>query len=204
MKQIYFYLIFIACMASCNNKSKPLATTPQVQDKELARNTAFETWLKSHKLSAAHFKDTIAEKADSLWAYAFPLERTDTLYMWYPSTDSSYYLLTNIDRESGKNIFVTDSKKQDKEETSTEDIEYRFLETRNKTVFIGLTLLNTGHLSPVDIFWYSPKKIHLLVRDKINSDYELVTLKMGVDTIWSYRNRKVEMPANATQSSGRQ
>jgi hypothetical protein len=204
MKQIYPCLIALAIFSACSNKPKPPETQKPGQDIEITRKAALEKWLASHGLNSAYFRDTMSESADSLWAYAFPLERTDTLYLWYPSTDSSYYLLTNIDRESGKNVFASGPAQKDKAITNSEDIEYRFLETRNKTVFIGMTLLNSGPLSPVDIFWYSPKTIHLLVKDKINADYELVTLKMGVDTIWSYRNRKVEMPANAKPSSSPQ
>ncbi len=179
-------------MACTNNPQPNVADIPEPA-KEEQQQTAFSNWLKSYSLTSAYFKDTIAEKADSLWAYAFPLERTDSLYQWYPSTDSSYYLLTNIDKASQQSIF----KKND-------DIEYRFLNTRNKTVFIGITLLHDGPLSPVDIFWYDPETVYLLEKDKINSDYELVRLRIQVDTIWSYRTRKIVVDPNVKPPSGQQ
>jgi hypothetical protein len=175
MKQCLIIIIFF--LAACNNASpeKQQAAVPAKQDPHIE---AFNQWLSTHHIDPAHFNDTVASPSDSLWAYSFPLERTDSLYRWYPSTDSSFYLLTNIDRETRQNIFK-----------KAEDMEYRFLDTRSGNVHIGITLLyDKTNLAPIDIHWHDPETIYLLEQDKNNSGYELIKLRMNRDTIWSYRH----------------
>jgi len=185
--QILISVSIILGMSACSQQPKTLTktqTAPVIDSQKMA----FNQWLSKHQISENYFKDTITEPADSLWDYANPLERTDSLYRWYPSKDSSYYLLTNIDMANGQSIF----KKND-------DIEYRFLDSKKQSVHIGITLLNDGFLSPVDIFWYDQQTIYLLEKDKANSDFELIKLKMNTDSIWSYRKGKLQNKINGKQ-----
>jgi hypothetical protein len=170
MKNILFLILLTTCFAACKNPPATSGTTTGQED------TMLNSWLETHKISVRSISDTIAEYADSIWDYTSPLSRTDSLYRWYPSTDSSYYLLTNIDRSSRQSIFK-----------EGDDIEYRFLNTKTKKVYIGITLLNEGPLTPIDIFWQGPHTIYLLEQVKVSKALQLIKLDMQKDSIWSYK-----------------
>lgn len=141
----------------------------------------FSEWLTSHGIERKMIVDTTSERAFELWAYRNDLEVSDSAYYWYPSKDSSYYLITNYNRANKKRITSDYSK----------DIQFRFLKTETKEVFIGLSLLDSLELRNIDFYWYNSTSLFFLEEKENGKGIESLTnVKMGVDSVWIYKIEK--------------
>ncbi len=181
MRKLITIVILTSILSACDqnrNENENLDYKPDniaQKDPEML----FRKWLSDHKLSLSSFIDTSAQKAVELWSYFDTLERKDSLYFWYPSKDSSYFLLTNYNALSGE-LFHGDSK----------DLILRFIDNKSKKVYQGLALENFADNWEIDYKWYNENTFYLLEKHKQSGEYEVLRLKMGIDSIWTYRTIK--------------
>lgn len=182
MKQLLSIIAISLAATACNNHNNAMQQEP-VRDssKTNIAKIAYEKWLIRHKLPVDYFDTITSAKFDSMWAFYEPMNRTDSLYMWFPSTDSSYSLLTNMDWGAGKTIF------KDKD-----DVELRFRHRDSNSVFVGIRIPyeHTRALPLRDFFWYNGNTIYIMEQDAVDSAYELIRLRMDTDSVWSYRSKR--------------
>lgn len=182
MKQLFSILVICLVHVACNNHNNPVQQEPAKDTAETdAAKAAYEKWLTVHNLLAEYFDTMTAARFDSLWTFSEPVTRTDSLYLCFPSTDSSYSLVTNMDWRTGKTIF----KEKD-------DVELRFRHRDSNSIFVGIRIPyeHTRALPLRDFFWYNGNTLYILEQDAIDHAYELIRLRMDTDTVWSYRSRK--------------
>jgi len=146
--------------------------------KELAPSNIdeqFSFWLESHNLNSAELIKIKAERAAELWSLSDLLTKDDSLLFWYPSKDSSYYLITNYSKKTNK-LYSNNNK----------NINLRFLDKSNKKVFVGIMLLDSLKERRIDYYWYDSKTFYYLEKSNTTGKFILTKIKMGVDSIWTY------------------
>ena len=182
--KIIFYILPIFVLTACsNNEDIKEQTEPSQNNNSVMTDNDehFNYWLTNHQLIRSDFIDTSIITAFELWAYYENLNREDSFYLWYPSTDSSYFLLTNYDKK-------TDNRKIFR----TSDIDLRFLDSKNNNVHLGIQLFDSLRIRKIDYFWYDSITFYYLEKKKDSMYYRLIKLKMEIDTIWEYKTTEKE------------
>jgi hypothetical protein len=178
MRKAFYISTFLILLTSCKSEHQKNLTKNSersIRTEVTDFDGGFSEWLTSKGIERKIIVDTMGERAFELWAYRNDLEASDSAYYWYPSKDSSYYLITNYNQENKKRI-ITDYSK---------DIQLRFLKTETKEVFIGLLLLDSLEMRNIDFYWYNSTSFFFL-----EGKGSLTELKMGVDSIWTYKIEK--------------
>ena len=137
----------------------------------------FKKWQDELELGNAKIIDTTKEMVFELWAYKDKLTKSDSSFYWYPSKDSSYYLITNFNHETKKRINTKYSN----------DICLRFLKRSNNEVYIGLLLLDSLKQRSIDFYWYDSNTFFFIENFDKNGGTNLIKLKMETDSIWTYK-----------------
>jgi hypothetical protein len=181
MRYFLGILTIILFLADCSNNNKvdksiKTRIVKSFDTEQLENDRKFANWLQQYSLKSSDFIDTSSFRAIELWAYYDKLTKEDSLDMWYPSHDSSYYLLTNFNRDKRKESI-----------TNIDAFNYRFLDDKSELVYIGLISHNNGKYLPLDHFWYDQKTIFILDQYKNDNSYELIRLTMNVDSLWSFK-----------------
>jgi len=158
MRQILYILTILFLLNSC--KSEPVE--------------------KVTKNNGRMIVDTIGRRAFELWAYRDKLSESDSAFYWYPSKDSSYYLITNFNRETKNKI----------SSEHFNDIDLRFLRVDNQDVYIGLMLLDSLKQRSIDYYWYDSTTFFFNEKKEAKGEIVLTKLKMGIDSIWTYNIEK--------------
>ena len=140
----------------------------------------FNEWLTNQELERRMIVDTIGRRAFELWAYRDKLSESDSAFYWYPSKDSSYYLITNFNRETKNKI----------SSEHFNDIDLRFLRVDNQDVYIGLMLLDSLKQRSIDYYWYDSTTFFFNEKKEAKGEIVLTKLKMGIDSIWTYNIEK--------------
>lgn len=143
-------------------------------------DSEFNEWLNNQDLDRKMIVDSIRDRAFELWAYRDKLTESDSAFYWYLSKDSSYYLITNFNRETKNRISSEYSN----------DIELRFLKKNDQEVFIGIALLDSLEQRSIDFYWYDSTTFYFIENDKGTESRTLTKLKMGIDSIWTYKFEK--------------
>ena len=172
MTKIIFFLIFTIVISSCNNgtsKVKKNITQSSVSD-SIKSNSKLKSWL--NKNNIYEIAQTSKNKAFELWAYSDKLKVKDSTHLWYPSTDSSYYLITNFNKSIGKRI------------DSINSIDLRFLDTKTNLVYIGIGIQDSLKNQKIDFTWTNKNTFYFLT--EYNKRKNITKVKVGVDSLWSY------------------
>ncbi|MHB9140990.1 MAG: hypothetical protein ACYC25_03850 [Paludibacter sp.] len=137
----------------------------------------FSTWLNGNNLNKTDCISSKAYEAFELWSQSDSdlLTKDDSLLLWYPSKDSSYYLITNYNKNTNKLL-----------SNSNNSIELKFLDTQNKKLYVGIMLLDSLKERRIDYYWYDPNTFYFLEKSNSTGKYILTKIKMGVDSIWTY------------------
>lgn len=159
---------------TCNLVSSTV-NSDKFNSKILTDGEKYNLWLNSLKLNKNNIIDSTKRKAYELWAYHEPLNKDDSLYLWIPSKDSSYYLLTTYDQKKQKRIKNYESL-----------IAFRFLDKRNDEVYVGLSQIDTSMNRQIRFYWYDEKTFIIYDKTFNKDDVTLTKLKMDNDTIQTY------------------
>ncbi len=184
-------LILTACSNNEDNNEQ-VGLNKNNNSEQMDYGEHFNDWLANHKLIRSDFADTSVITAFELWTYAESLTREDSFYLWYPSTDSSYFLLTNYD-----------NKTNERKTFRTEDIDLRFLDNKNKNVYLGILLFDSLTERSIDYYWYDSITFYYIEKNRDTMDFRLTKLKMKADTIWEYRTIKNINNKNAPQQKNK-
>lgn len=182
MKQLIVIITFCLGYIACNNGGKaPMLKTEDSAKTDLIKH-AYEKWLSKHHLKANYFDTITGAKFDSLWAFSEPMMRSDSLYLWFPSPDGSYSLVTNMNWETGKTLFK-----------AKDDVELRFKRKDSSSIFVGIRIPydHTLVLPLRDFLWYNGNTIYIMEQDAVDSAYELIKVRMDTDSVWSYSSKKM-------------
>jgi hypothetical protein len=141
---------------------------------DLTETERFNYWLGEHDLKESDFVDSVGRRAFELWAYSDPITKSDSSKYWYPSTDSSFYLVSNYNVSDGSRI-----------EQRWSDIELGFHKTGTNEIRIGMALLDSTSKRRIDIHWRNESSIYIL--EKIDEELNyMMLLNMKNDSIWEY------------------
>ncbi|WP_421805645.1 hypothetical protein [Flagellimonas sp.] len=183
MRQILYISTILFLLNSCNNEPKEKVTELNESSTPIETvdfDSDFNDWLTNQGLERKMIVDTTKERAFELWAYRDKLAESDSALYWYPSKDSSYYLITNFNRETNKR-------------TTTEysnDIELRFLKIESQEIFIGIMLLDSLKKRSIDFYWYDSTSFFFSENQSGDEEKILTKLEMGIDSIWTYKIEK--------------
>lgn len=180
MRQLIYILSILIFLISCKNDFKKNSSENENSSEPtdvIDFDTDFNRWLNELELDNDNIIDTTKEKAFELWAYRDKLTNSDSTFYWYPSKDSSFYLITNFNRETKKGISTEYSN----------DIDLRFLKRSNDEVYIGLMLLDSLAQRNIDFYWYDSNTFFVIENLDKNSETNLIKLKIGIDSIWTYK-----------------
>ena len=180
MRQLIYILPILIFLISCKNdfKENSLENGNDSEPIEVIDfDSDFNRWLNKLDLENDDIIDTSEERTFELWAYRDRLTTSDSAFYWYPSKDSSFYLITNFNRETKKRISTEYSN----------DIDLRFLNRNSKSVYIGLTLLDSLAQRSIDFYWYDSTTFFFIENLNNNNKRNLIKLKMGIDSIWTYK-----------------
>jgi hypothetical protein len=181
MRQIIYIPTILLLLISCKNEPKKKVTENNENSTVIEVvdfDGDFNEWLRNQSLERKMIVDTTRERAFELWAYRNRLTESDSALYWYPSKDSAYYLITNFNRETKNRISSEYSN----------DIELRFLKRESQEVYIGLMLLDSLKNRSIDFYWYDSTSFFFIESEK--GDEILTKLKMGIDSIWTYKIEK--------------
>lgn len=148
-----------------------------VPDSELNiedRDYLLDGWLAEHQLERSDFTDSSATRALELWAYGEP-DFNVSSYECLKSTNESWTLCTN------SNLFGWGSLLDE-----PPYLEYRFVNQGTNWVYQGILMDTSSHLTPIGNYWYDPTTAYMLLQRDDRSQWQLIKLKMNVDSIWRY------------------
>lgn len=185
MRQVLYILTILVFLISCKNDFKKNSSDNEnnlISTEVIDFDANFNKWLDDLDLDHENIIDTTIERAFELWSYKDKLTRPDSIFHWYPSKDSSYYLITNFNRKT-KNRISTEY---------SNNIDLRFLDRSNEEVYIGLMLLDSIEQRSIDFYWYDSTTFFFTENPGENGDRTLTKLKMGVDSIWTYKIEKLK------------
>ena len=180
MRQIIYILTILVFLISCKNdfkKSSSENENKSAPTEIIDFDADFNKWLDELDLDHDNIIDTTKERAFELWAYKDKLTKSDSTFHWYPSKDSSYYLITNFNRKTKNRISTEHSN----------DIDLRFLDRNNEEVYIGLMLLDSLEQRNIDFYWYDSTTFFFIENPDGNGERTLTKLKMDIDSIWTYK-----------------
>jgi hypothetical protein len=181
MKQVFYILSILVFLISCKNEFN-INSSKNENNSEPTQfidfDTDFQKWFEELDIAHDNIIDTTKEGAFELWAYSDKLAKSDSTFYWYPSKDSSYYLITNLNRTTKNRI----STKQ------TNNIDLRFLDRNNELVYIGLILLDSLEQREIDFYWYDSTTFYFI--ENLTREKVLTKLKMQIDSIWTYKIEK--------------
>ncbi len=183
MKHLIYIFSFAIILISCNNDFKENGSGNNTKPGPTEYNsfdTEFVKWLNESGFENDDIVDTTIEKAFELWGYSGNLNSSDSAYYWYPSRDSSFYLITNYNFKTKKRSSIEHSN----------GIELKFLKRSTNEVFNGLMLMDSLAQRSVDVYWYDSSTFYFLERIDKGDEAYLTKLKMGVDTIWTYKIKR--------------
>jgi hypothetical protein len=184
MRRFLYILTLIIFAYGCTNRNKEKSVNMDYhKDSTISKNNLFLEWLNKYELSTSDFQDSSVRFGYSFWGFTDSLKTSDSNYYWYPSIDSSYFLITNINTEKERNVHKTG-----------EGIRFSFFNTQSKKVHLGIEYLNLDSLDSeilVDIFWANEHIIYILEKSDNADFYSLMKLNMHVDSIWKYKTKKI-------------
>lgn len=181
MRQLLNISTILFLLFSCRNEPKDKVTENYESSTEIEVvdfDRDFYQWLRNHSITKKMIVDSTRESVFELWAYKYPLTESDSALYWYPSKDSAYYLITNFNRETNNRIASEFSP----------DIELKFLRSESQEVYIGIAILDSLKNQSVDFYWFDSTSFFFIESEK--GDGILTKLKMGIDSIWTYRFEK--------------
>ena len=169
----------LVLLFSCNNSSK---RNDQYLDKSkdaesiISYDDQFKEWLTNFNPNVPNIVDSTSERAFELWSYDNNLTKNDSMSLWFPSKDSSYFLITNYVKKTNGRLTKGYS-----------DIELKFLDIKNKKVYLGIILLDSLKEREIDYYWYDSNTFYFSEKLIENDGIILTKLKMQVDSIWTYK-----------------
>lgn len=182
MRKALFALITLFTLVFCKSEYKEKNIDNRKNQKiiepiNLEEN--FKKWLIKQNLKRNKIVDTTSIKAPKLWAFRGELTNFDSAFYRYPSKDSSYYLITNFNRETKERITSKYSN----------DIKLRFFKKESQEVFLGIILLDSLKKKNIDFYWYNASHFYFTENEKgKEKKHKIISkLKMEIDSIWSYK-----------------
>ena len=171
----FLLIVIILFLGACSQKR----TKAQDSRKPaLSEGQMFAKWLAKHELEEADFVDTLAYDAFEIWAYGDVIDKSDSLLYWYPSKDSSYYLVSNYNTRDGTRL--------------NEDIlgiEIKFHKSGSNDIRIGLLLPDSLSERKVDFHWRDKASIYILEELYQGINYEMRLLDMKHDSVWIFKTK---------------
>ena len=183
MRQILFISTILFFLSSCKNepnKKVTEITEDSTAVEVIDHDSEFNEWLSNQDLDRKMIIDSTSDRAFELWAYRDQLTESDSAFYWYPSKDSSYYLISNFNRETKNRISSEFSN----------NIDLRFLKMDNQEVYIGISLLDSLKQRSIDFFWYDSTTFFFIENYNEIDERTLTKLQMGIDSIWTYKIEK--------------
>lgn len=183
MRQILYISTILFLLNSCKIEDRDKGienNTSSIVNEAVDFDSDLNEWLTNQGLERKMIVDTTRRRAFELWAYSDKLNESDSSFYWYPSKDSSFYLITNFNRET-KNRISTEF---------SNNIYLRFLKADNQEVYIGISLLDSLKERSIDFYWYDSTSFFFLENEDANGEKKLTKLKMGIDSIWTYKIEK--------------
>lgn len=192
MKSIFRHtitFIFVLFASSCANLSEEVRL--QESDK-LATNEAtslelFEQWLNNRSLTLNAIEDTTFRVPyHGLWTESRKTNREDSLNFWYPSSDSSFYFVTDLGK--GDTLSIEDS------ENHEFVVSFYVYEMASNTIFPWLILYSRNDYPKIHHYWLDNDSF---IITSLNSDdcvHALDRQNMFSDTIWYYHFAKNNLP----------
>jgi len=165
MNKLLFIIFSTIFFYSWNNSREQVRT-----------NTNFENWQKKNKIDSLKLSKVYGKSAFELWAYFDPINKTDSILIWYPNQDSSYFLISNFDNKSG--IRIGDSNL----------IDIDFHERNSKIKKQGISIIDSLSSMSMDVFWIDKETVFLSFKEKEHGKKILMKLKMGIDSLWTNIN----------------
>ncbi|WP_139171007.1 hypothetical protein [Lutibacter oricola] len=155
---------------SCTDKKDKINIVEKTKKEKLSSDQKFKNWLIEKSILYTDIKPFREYPSYELWSHYDLLSQKDSLkYDFFPSTDSSFVLITNENRENRGRY-----------------IDYRFLETESKNVHIGIGIMDSLKTISTDHFWYNDRILYIIERKIKSNDYSMIKLKVKVDSIWEY------------------
>jgi len=179
MRQILFILSILVILLSCKNdiqKNSSIYKNNSAHTEDIDFDADFKKWLNKLDIDPDNIIDTTRKRAFELWSYKFELTKSDSALYWYPSKDSSYYLITNFNNSTKARITKEHSK----------DINLQFLNRNNDEVYIGMSLLDSVEEQSIDFYWYDSNTFFFVANPNENKERMLIKLKMEIDSIWTH------------------
>jgi len=182
MRNVLLCLFVIFSQISCTNENKTRSAihSPSIIPIKPDYDKEFNEWLKRQGYEKSSIYDTIAKKA-YLWVYD-DLNAEDSLLIWSPSKDSSFYLMTNYDKT-----------KQNYLHDDALGIDFRFLDSKNKIVIIGFMILDSLKNYKIDYYWFDSETFYFIDATDETREKRLIKIKMRQDSIWSYPLRGAKL-----------
>ena len=183
MKKLITLLTILYLFNSCKSENREKLREDNKNSttfKYIDYENGFNKWLTKLGLERKMIIDTTSKRVFELWAYRDKLNKSDSTFYWHPSKDSSYYLITNLNRENNKRIISKYSN----------DIELKFLNKESQKLFIGITLLDSLKKRNIDFYWYDNNSFFFIENERKKGKEILTKLKMGIDSIWNYKIQK--------------
>lgn len=171
-------LTLVVFLTSCNysiNKDDENIDEDNNSDMAYSSDYLFDEWLNNFNIKRGNIIDSSGKRAFELWAYFDHLAKDDSLLIWYPSKDSSYWLITNYDKINNTRI-----------EKDYPHIDLRFLDVKHRKVYLGLLLLDSLQQRNIEHYWYDSNTFYYFEESDKNKYRKLTKLRMEVDSIWTY------------------
>ncbi|MBO0328921.1 hypothetical protein [[Muricauda] lutisoli] len=171
MKRIIFFTVILIMGACKKNTPKGVDRKDGTIDKG-----NFDQWLSKYNLNTSKFTDTVVNRYFELWAYGDPIKKSDSLLFWYPSKDSTYYLISNYNFDD-----------QTRVDDDWTDIRLRFKARGSDEIKIGMLMLDSLSERKLDIHWRDQSSIYILEELDNGKNFEMMLLSMKSDSIWQYK-----------------
>ena len=164
-------------VAACTDKDGSESSSYKAPQEEALRKSnekRFDEWLVINGLTRESFKDSIGVSAH--WMNWEPLSHIDSVDIWYPSPDSSYFLITNFDRKRKKTL-----------QPSDDVICSRFMDATRGLIHPGLCyMLTIDSIALKDYLWYDNRTVYMLMYYKGDSSFRLEKTPIGGDSTYLY------------------
>ena len=165
------FLILIFC-SSCNKNHDNHNINNNNNNVKIIKTNNLKNMLKRHSLKKEMFNDSVFNYDYYLWIKYFRNSKVlNSSSLGYPSTDSSFTLITNYNKRLNKTVLKN-------------AISFSFLEDNTNFFYVGYVYSDSLQNIKFDFCWKDGETFYLLEEKK--KDFYLTKITMKNDTIWNY------------------